>query len=625
MRLNVQAVHSAILECPVALGAIAKKLECTRRHLRSILGESQQDFQLSLFELIPDAIIHMLGYLDIKDAALLDIAVSESGMRQTFLSFLGSNKLSYGYSKIDGSEIPWIARRGLRLKEFDFSSINADAKLLLSSLKPCNFDRLKVLDMVEYTSYEGVSIITKVATACRTLERLIFDNSLWGNDVLYSIVPRNPNICELIIVTSSTERSFSLQDVLQHTSRLQSLELHGRCLPKSIVKLTPIPTLTNVFIDNVCAPVIGEDDELSAFCDDHLRKIADIAPNLNHLCLLHCLSLTIDGYTYAAQKCPKVSYLHLGEFIGTAAATSTADALRPFLTPTLTELVLTSYKYGASEMSELVQLLKLSGHWLQKVNIYCKSKKHRELIDAVLEGCTTLKELTLNGDCCRISRLSASTELHPYDLSQRRGLLDLDTTNVLSFAQLAVISVCFPKLLRLTIFCLDTVTTAQIMTLLTSCQLLRNLSISSDTHMVASITDLFPLINMPPTALEKLTLQFDCLDCQFMACLLTRCPMLRWITLHYNITGYAVLDVSIAGALTLSCPLLTNVTISNVPGAVPAESARDKVVSMLPHRRWYHEYQFEGRDENGTLLWWHLQLRTDPLLGKKNVDGDSEP
>lgn len=95
-------------------------------------------------------------------------------------------------------------------------------------------------------------------------------------------------------------------DYLLHNRRqLETLYFVGFKLSLGSSQLLRIPTLTTIIVLPFGNAVLPD------FHDEHLRQLADTAPNLSDVFIGATEFLTDTGYTYLAQKCPKLRPLRL--------------------------------------------------------------------------------------------------------------------------------------------------------------------------------------------------------------------------------------------------------------------------------------------------------------------------
>lgn len=76
---------------------------------------------LRIFDIPFDTLIHVMNHLRINDVAHLDVAVTEAGLRATFLSLLRNEALSFDIPREiiwKASHFDWVSKRGVRMNNF---------------------------------------------------------------------------------------------------------------------------------------------------------------------------------------------------------------------------------------------------------------------------------------------------------------------------------------------------------------------------------------------------------------------------------------------------------------------------------------------------------------------------
>lgn len=541
-----------------------------------------------LFDLPMDVLFHAIKYLVMEDVGKLDIAVSEKDSRQVFLNILRNRLISFKYTSTDNAEksISWIAARGVRVRNFalEFEDLKIPSPPSLSSLEASNFELLEDLSLRNYfdpdfaggTRMALVALfVNKINQSCRSLRSVIVTHCHLQQDGILEMLALNPTILKLELHICQG-RFVLLQDILRHCKHLKTFEFYnflgtlGPAPPANTV-MTTLSSLTSVTIDFGFEPA-----DLLFFYDEHLRYIADIAPNIRELTIAKASELTTEAYQYLANKCTQVVNLDLQQYDEQrqSAHFNLPRAIANFFRPQLRFLCL-SIRTDAEEIGELARLIDERGQSLKKVTLGFSDERCAPIVAAIIRRCVGLKSLHLEGESAANFFAGVIEGIDPV---LRSGLTNFHSEDALTLSQLASISVHLPALSSLFITPRPGESLVHVATILTSCTKLKAFTVQShDTPTMAALNaaDMGALAAMKPTKLQQLALSIRGLDSIFAQLMLSRCPLLQTLWLHCCLlTG--ILDDNLAQIISTQCPLLRKLRVRNV-----VTLTRDDVLRMF--------------------------------------------
>lgn len=299
MALSLQTLHEGLLDCPVALGALSKKLGTSRRQLQMLLNFSlgiTKAPPLVLFELHVDVLVPVLDYLLLKDIVRLEIAVSELSMRKTFRTLIDYHNGCYYFpSKLRDGYIKWIVAHGIRIRNVSIDSSSPEVPLeTLLLFQEHQFDRLKSIyitlsrhDPLPVSMEPTLKLLRKIAATSRLIDEVQIEDSHMSQYFIANILSMNPGIRDLTLFAGFTREVapsiYTFRDIFKHCAQLQKFTMYGSYFVPSIglsPVVAPIPSLTTVTFAHHEEDTAEESLGLAL-----LKDLIDIAPNLATLCI----------------------------------------------------------------------------------------------------------------------------------------------------------------------------------------------------------------------------------------------------------------------------------------------------------------------------------------------------
>lgn len=153
MPLTLLSLLGGLLDCPLALQRLGKKLGASKREMEHVLNASLHldllDPPLSLFELPSDILLQVLNKLDVRSIVCMNSAVSAYDAREILLELITSRQFTTniysveGYYKLEGC-LTWLCKRGIHLDQLRVAYDNAE---VTSLIQPKQCVTLKALSM----------------------------------------------------------------------------------------------------------------------------------------------------------------------------------------------------------------------------------------------------------------------------------------------------------------------------------------------------------------------------------------------------------------------------------------------------------------------------------------------
>lgn len=510
------------------------------------------------------------------DVVRIDYAMMNSVIRANFLAALKVGKLTVIPNDIVRNNmynehlcIPWLIRRGMCLKRFTLiddeyfvTYTQNDLKFLLNSTV------LETVDSFKITLFQS-DILTEVfrcIAKCKYLKELRVYNDPFGSfasqsDILSSISSTSPLeqlfICRSIPSAISFDNCCLLVEILRKCHYLRDLEL-DLCelhpVHHSLPLIAPITSLVKFRFKQ--DPLTA--DHL-AFNDEHIRLIADIAPNLHTLILNGRFHVSEAALEYVAEKCPHVHTL--GFPLGAGAE----QVLRRFFTCGALRRV-----QGVRPTPALLALLKEFPDRLETIVLH-GALIRRSIIVPMLRICTNLERVAIvSGGFHSEGDIAPATPLS-------LNLFSLATGGGIFIADIYTLSLSFPALTELKMSSkskefggAEIITPHVLLSIFSRCPMLQYVELRFET--LDEWTEETTLDEMAAefarvhnTRIEKLSLYASTIPSLFVKHLLNRCPRLQHLILPWNASvdnGY-IIDSIMVNELKLIELALLNVVIYN--------------------------------------------------------------